>query len=233
MEDSFLSGMRRKKRFLLAGSWCVQKCQLSRCSDSKGDAATQRSPQQRHGIDAPPQAPEKPRAQLERSCGHKAPYPAPGGSFSRRGHLQEIRRRCRESLGCFMPRVPAPKVLPFLLTLLFASGACTATSSRTKALRVSLVTLNIARDTLRAVNRERETQIIEQAPSKEEGRAQLDAWRSTIDNVAGAISDGYDAVLTAAILADAASAIAAGTAVAKALDLVQALRPNASKEPAP
>lgn len=120
-----------------------------------------------------------------------------------------------------MRRPVVPRIVPILIVALLAG--CGA-SARTKVLRTSLVALNVARDTLRTTSKEREMQIVDQASSKEEGRAKLDAWRAIIDKVDAAIDDGYDAILAASILNDAPSASAAGAAVAKALALVRELK---------
>jgi hypothetical protein len=116
------------------------------------------------------------------------------------------------------------RAVPILLVALLACGACGA-SVRTQALRTSLITLNIARDTLRATSREREKQIIDACdpPSctKEEGHARLETWRGRVDMVAAAIDDGYDAIRDATILDDPKSAEAVGIAVARALALVK------------
>lgn len=93
--------------------------------------------------------------------------------------------------------------------------------ARTKALQASLVALNAADDTKFAVYKERAAQIIEHATSKEEGRAQLEAWRATVDEITAAIDVGYRAIYTAAIINDEASAKKAAEAVAKALALVK------------
>ncbi len=120
-----------------------------------------------------------------------------------------------------MRRAFVPRIVPVLLVaLLVACGA----STRTKALRLNLAALNGTRDTVRAASKEREVQIIEHAASKEEGRAQLDAWRATIDKVTAAIDDGYDAIWAASIFDDVKSVSDAGAAVAKALELVKTIK---------
>lgn len=116
--------------------------------------------------------------------------------------------------------IPRPIAL-VLLVLLVACGA----SSRTKALRVGLVSLNAARDTTLAVSKEREAQIVAAAPTREQGRAELDVWRGKVDVVAAAIDAGYRAIYSAAILNDAKSASEAAAAVEKALSLLKELRP--------
>jgi len=109
----------------------------------------------------------------------------------------------------------------FVLLLLFV-GACGA-SARVKVLRVNLVALNAARDTTLVVSKEREAQIVAKATSKEEGRAQLDAWRAKVDVVVAALTVGYQAIHDAALLNDAKSASEAGAAAAKALALFKEL----------
>lgn len=113
---------------------------------------------------------------------------------------------------------------PLVLLLVLIVGACGA-SARQKALRTSLVALNAARDTLLAVSKEREAQIVERATSKEEGRAQLNAWRVIVDEVAAAIEAGYRTIYAAAILDDAKSSGEAGAATARALALLKELGP--------
>lgn len=124
-----------------------------------------------------------------------------------------------------MRRALVPRVSLVLLITLVVAG-CGA-SARTKALRTSLVALNIARDTMRATSKEREKQIVDDCDppncTKEEGHARLEEWRAHVDAVAVAIDDGYDAIWTAALLDDLKSASTAGSAVAKALDLVKGL----------
>jgi len=119
-------------------------------------------------------------------------------------------------------RAFAPTIVPLLLIALLTCAACGA-SARTQALRVGLVALNGARDTLLVTSKAREAQIVEHAATKEEGRAQLDAWRATVDKIAVAIEDGYRAIYGAAILNDVKSASAAGAAVTKALALLKGL----------
>ena len=111
-----------------------------------------------------------------------------------------------------------------ILLLLIFFAACGA-SARTKTLRVSLVSLNAARDTLLALSKERETQIVDHAATKEEGREQLDTWRASVDKVVAAIDLGYHAIYAAAILDDAKSLEAAVTATAQALEQLKDLKP--------
>lgn len=129
-----------------------------------------------------------------------------------------------------MKRAFVPRVVPVLLIALLL-GACGA-NARTRTLRVSLVSLNVARDTMLTVSKERETQIVEHAATKEEGRTQLDAWRASVDKVVVAIDDGYRAIYGAAILDDAKSVSDAVAAVAKVLALVKDLK-NPLKENKP
>lgn len=110
-------------------------------------------------------------------------------------------------------------------------------SARTTALRTSLVSLNVARDTARAASKEREKQIVDACNpptcTKEEGHARLDAWRELVDKAYTAIDDGYNAILAALVLDDAKSATDAGAAVSKALALVKDMKnPVASTKPA-
>lgn len=116
----------------------------------------------------------------------------------------------------------AMRKIALSMTLL-ALVACGA-SMRTKTLRVSLVSLNAARDTTLAVSKAREAQIVEQATTKEEGRAQLEAWRARADKIVAAIEIGYRAIYAAVILNDTKSAAEAGAATAKALTLVKELK---------
>lgn len=109
------------------------------------------------------------------------------------------------------------RLMILLCVGLLACGA----SARTKALRVNLVALNVARDSTLSLSKEREAQIVEKATSKEEGRAQLDEWRTKIDKVIAAIDIGYRAVHDAALLDDAKSASEAAAAAQKALALVK------------
>jgi hypothetical protein len=134
-----------------------------------------------------------------------------------------------------MRRAFVPRIALVFLIALVASG-CGA-SARTRALRTGLVSLNVARDTMRAASKEREKQIVADCnpPSctKEEGHARLDAWRVIVDTVATAIDDGYDAILAASILDDAKSAGAAGSAVAKAVELVKSMKNPTAPTKAP
>lgn len=123
--------------------------------------------------------------------------------------------------------------VPVALLLVLVCGACGA-SARTGALRTSLITLNVARDTVRAASKEREARIVKDAGSKDEGRTQLDAWRATVDKITMAIDDGYDAIWAGALLDDAKSVSAAEAAVAKALALVKDMKnPAAPPKNAP
>lgn len=121
-----------------------------------------------------------------------------------------------------------------LLCLVGLASACGA-STRTQALRTGLLSLNVARDTVRAASKEHEKQIVDACnpPSctKEQGHAELDAWRTTVDLATVAIDDGYDAILAASILDDVKSVSAAGAAVAKALDLVKGMKNPAAPPP--
>lgn len=108
----------------------------------------------------------------------------------------------------------------FILGMLLAFAACGA-SSRTKALRVSLVSVTTTRDTVVKVSHERATQIIDAATSKEDGRAKLDAWREQVDAALKALDVAQDAIFTAALLNDAKSASEAGAAVVRALALAK------------
>ena len=110
------------------------------------------------------------------------------------------------------------------LVLLCLLVAACGTSSRTKALRVNLVAVNVARDTMLTVSKEREAQIVEKATSKEEGRAQIDAWRAKVDVVAKVIDDAYRAIHDAALLNNIKSEGEALAAVAKALALIKELK---------
>lgn len=127
-----------------------------------------------------------------------------------------------------------PRGVPILLVALLACAACGA-STRTKALRTSLVALNVARDTLRATSKAREAQIVDACdpPSctKEEGHARLEEWRAHVDAVTAAIDDGYDAIWAASLLDDLKSARDAGSAVTRALDLAKSLEAPAPEDP--
>lgn len=107
--------------------------------------------------------------------------------------------------------------------MLLALVACGA-SSRTKALQVNLHALDTASGAMLSISKERETQIVEHATTKEEGRAALDAWRARVDAVEQAIEMGYRAVYSASILNDATSASEAGAAVVKALALLKEIK---------
>ena len=109
------------------------------------------------------------------------------------------------------------------LLLLVCLAACGA-SSRTKALRVSLVSVNAARSTTVQVSKARESQIVDAATSKDEGAAKLAAWRASVDAVMAALDVAQKAIYDAAILNDAKSASEAGAAVAKALTLMKQLK---------
>lgn len=107
--------------------------------------------------------------------------------------------------------------------MLLAFVASCGANTRTKALRAGLVSLNTARDTAHAVEHKRAEQIIAAATSKEEGRAQLDAWRAKVDPVFVALEAGYQALFSANMLNDSKSASDALAAVARALALVKEL----------
>lgn len=120
-------------------------------------------------------------------------------------------------------RVP----LVLCVLFLFLTSACGG-SAHTQELRTSLVALNVARDTLRVTSREREQQIVDGCDppecTKAQGRAQLDAWRASVDKVTALIAEGYDAVLAALILSDAKSAGLASAVVKEALNLADGLK---------
>jgi len=101
-------------------------------------------------------------------------------------------------------------------------GACGA-GTRTKTLRVSIVAINAARDAAAAVSKLREKQIVDGCNqpicTKEEGHAQLDAWRAKVDAALAAIDIAHDRVHDAALLNDAKSASEAAIATAKAITL--------------
>lgn len=125
-----------------------------------------------------------------------------------------------------------------ILLLGFVAIAGCGASARTTALRASLVSLNVARDTARATSKEREKQIVDDCNpptcTKEDGHARLDAWRALVDVAYTAIDDGYDAILAALVLDDAKSAKDAGAAVVRALSLVKDMKnPAKSVKPAP
>ena len=113
------------------------------------------------------------------------------------------------------------------VVLLCFVAACGA-SSRTKALRVNLVALNTARDSVLALSKEREKQIYDSCNpptcTKEEGHARVDAWQGKVDVAIKTIDVGYRAVHDAALLDDAKSVTAAAAAAAKALDLYNELK---------
>lgn len=115
-------------------------------------------------------------------------------------------------------------VMVVMLCLVVACGA----SARTKALRVNLVALNTARDSVLALSKEREKQLYDSCNppscSKEEGHARVDAWREKVDVAIKAIDVGYNAVHDAALLDDAKSTTAAVAAAAKALDIYKKLK---------
>lgn len=114
-----------------------------------------------------------------------------------------------------------------LLLFLVFVGACGA-SARIKTLRVSLVTLNVARDTALTISKEREKQIYDGCNpptcTKEEGHARVDAWRVKVDEAIKALDAGYRAVHDAALLDDTKSAAAASAAAAKALTIYEKLK---------
>lgn len=112
-----------------------------------------------------------------------------------------------------------------LVLLLLAAGlvACGA-NLRTKVLRTNLVALNVARDELFTLNKAREAQIVEQATSKDEGKAALTKWRARVDEFVTALHAAYQAIYTAAILDDAKSSGDAAAAVTQALSLYKTLK---------
>jgi hypothetical protein len=111
----------------------------------------------------------------------------------------------------------------FILGMLLAFAACGA-SSRTKALRVGLVSVNTARDSTVQFSKARESQIVDAATSKEDGQAKLAAWRASVDAVMAALDVAQKAIYDAAILNDAKSASEAGAAIVKALALAKELK---------
>jgi hypothetical protein len=120
--------------------------------------------------------------------------------------------------------VLTPAVL-FALVLYACLPAC-GPGARTRTLRAGLISLNVARDTMLAVSKEREAQIVEHAATKEQGRAELDAWRKRVDTAATALEVGYRAIYTASILDDAKSLTDATAAVAQVIAIVATLKPT-------
>ena len=116
--------------------------------------------------------------------------------------------------------------LVLLLCLALTLEACGA-SSRTKALRVNLVALNTARDTVLAISKEREKQLYASCNpptcTKEEGYARVEVWQKKVDVAIKALDLAYRATHDAGLLGDAKSASAAAAAVARALALYQEL----------
>jgi hypothetical protein len=125
-----------------------------------------------------------------------------------------------------IPRHPLRSVLVVLLVLLGLT-ACGA-SSRTKALRVNLVALNTARDTVLAISKEREKQLYDGCNpptcTKEEGHARVEAWQKKVDAAVAAIDLAYKATHDAGLLGDAKSAADAAAAAKKALDTYEQLK---------
>ena len=131
-----------------------------------------------------------------------------------------------------IPRAAVRSVLVALVVLLGLT-ACGA-SSRTKALRVNLVALNTARDTMLAISKEREKQLydtcleeVKRVPptcSQEEGHTRVDAWQKKVDEAVTAIDLAYKAVHDAGLLGDAKSAADAVAAAKKALDTYEQLK---------
>ena len=120
-----------------------------------------------------------------------------------------------------MRRAFVPKIAVVVL-LALACGACGA-SARTKVLRVNLVALNTARDAVLTISKEREKQIYDSCNppicTKEEGHAQVDAWRGKVDGAIKALDVGYRAVHDAALLGDTKSTSDAAAAAIKALSI--------------
>ena len=116
--------------------------------------------------------------------------------------------------------------LVLLLWLVGLAAACGA-SARTKVLRVNLVALNTARDTVLAFSRERERQLYAECNpptcAKEEGHARVAVFQRKVDPVIEALDVAYRATHDAWLLADARSASAAGAAAARALALYEKL----------
>jgi len=121
-------------------------------------------------------------------------------------------------------RHASPLLIIFLVIGLVACGA----STRVKTLRVSLVALNAARDSVLALSKEREKQIYAScnppACTQEQGHARVDAWQKKVDEAVKLIDTGYKAVHDAALLDDQKSTIGAATAAQKALDLYEKLK---------
>jgi hypothetical protein len=121
----------------------------------------------------------------------------------------------------------SPFIVAALLLLCFLAAACGA-SAQTKALRVSLVSLNAARDTTLALSKEHEKQLYDAcnppACTQEQGHAQVDAWRVKVDNVIVALDIGYRAIHDAALLADDKSVANAVAATAEAIEIAKKLK---------
>lgn|SRR5574341_422497 len=133
----------------------------------------------------------------------------------------------------------AVPLVVMLVVVLLGLAACGA-SSRTKALRGSLVALNTARDSVLALSKEREKQLYDaclieaqRSPptcTKEAGHARVLVWQKEVDVAIEAIDIGYRAIHDAALLDDAKSAALAAVAAKKALDIYRQLEQQSKKE---
>jgi hypothetical protein len=131
-----------------------------------------------------------------------------------------------------MVRRHAARLVVLICFFVSQVAACGA-SSRTKALRGSLVALNTARDAVLALSKEREKQIYASCNpptcTKEDGHARVFAWQKKVDVAIKAIDVGYRAVHDAALLDDTKSAIDASAAAANALDFYKRLKETKEK----
>lgn len=112
------------------------------------------------------------------------------------------------------PRLP-------LLLLLAALSAC---GGHDKALRVALTSLNTARDGFVAYDARRQQDIVQEAPSYEEGVSALKKYRTAREPVLHSFQAAYAALALAALDPKVENLQTAALDVKKLYDLIQKLR---------
>jgi hypothetical protein len=99
-----------------------------------------------------------------------------------------------------------------IIPLLFLVAACSSATYR-KALDVSLASLNAARDSFVAFDKDHQLELVEAAPTKEEAKAALASYRKARSGVVAAFIGAYGALAVAAVKETPESITAAGEAV--------------------
>jgi len=121
------------------------------------------------------------------------------------------------------PPLSAYFILLLTLLLLFASSVSCTKNRRQETLHDSIVAVNAARDGLTAWDRNHQQEIVDKATSREDGEAQLAAYRERRKTVADSFELAYRLIAVAATQNDDPSLKAALTAAAEIVDAAKKL----------